>query len=219
MCPYPTKRAQSGSVDHHRTTARPSSRGPGGPRPRSEQAIPGSDHYAGPRFRANLTRFIYTRAPHRRPRPSPARCRVRAAGRGGPRDPRRARRVTKKSFIKIAKKSRSADSTEHVDVPRIRALREGERSRPSTSTPRARGPIRYSPGPPLGRLVPRSSVQGAGRSEQMRITPHTYIHNLSGNDYPAAALHTSNLCGAYGRHFIGRDPRTLRLSQPSCFTW
>ena len=31
---------------------------------------------------------------------------------------------------------------------------------------------------------PSSRGAGAGRSEQMRITSHTYIHNLSGNDYP-----------------------------------
>jgi hypothetical protein len=35
-------------------------------------------------------------------------------------------------------------------------------------------------------VVPRGGR--AGRSEQMRITSHTYIHNLSGNDYPHRSI-------------------------------
>jgi len=69
--------------------------------------------------------------------------------------------------------------TEHV--PRIRALRDGDRSRPSTATPRVPGATSRSP-------RPSSRGAGAGRSEQMRITSHTYIHNLSGNDYPHRSI-------------------------------
>lgn len=69
--------------------------------------------------------------------------------------------------------------TEHV--PRICALRDGDRSRPSTATPRVPGATSRSP-------RPSSRGAGAGRSEQMRITSHTYIHNLSGNDYPHRSI-------------------------------
>ena len=69
--------------------------------------------------------------------------------------------------------------TKHV--PRICALRDGDRSRPSTATPRVPGATSRSP-------RPSSREAGAGRSEQMRITSHTYIHNLSGNDYPHRSI-------------------------------
>ena len=114
-----------------------------------------------------------------------------------------------------------APATGRIPPPgcgRVQTSLHGARSAHSRSERRRQvasfdGDAAGAPGPPLGRLDPRPSSRGAGagRSEQMRITPHTYIHNLSGNDYPTAALHTSNLCGASGHDFIGRDPGTLRV--------
>ena len=113
---------------------------------------------------------------------------------------------------------------------RVQTSLHGARSAHSRSERRRQvasfdGDAAGAPGPPLGRLDPRPSSRGAGagRSEQMRITPHTYytrtFTTCLGTTIPTASLHTSNLCGASGHDFIGRDPRTLLLSQPSCFTW
>ena len=132
----------------------------------------------------------------------------RAAGPGGhartpdaPATPRRAVVVCKRLC------------TEHV--PRIRALRDADRSRPSTATPRApRGHLSVA-----STLVRRPAGRARGGASRCGSHHTRTFTTCLGTTIPTAALHTSNLCGASGHDFIARDPRTLFLSQPSCFTW